>query len=435
MQQRLSFLAGLLGLAAASAGACSGGTDPGTGPSSASGHPSGSGTSGSATGGGAGGGGLASSVSGTGASGPCNNPPDVDGDGDGWTGAEGDCNDCDPSINPGAIEVETKPNPDGTPGTPIDEDCNGLVDDVAPACDGPLVLHDSNPFDGARAIDLCQQASPTDKKWGVLSARYVSADGDDARAPGLQVGFFDAFGPNVKVQAGARMLALSTGHARLPGDPDACGGTGCSTTANVDAPIGFPQVVPGCDGGTIINDDIALELEVRAPTNAKGFSFDFKFTSFEYPVWVCTPYNDQFVALVDPAPAGSIKGNVAFDSNKNPVSVNLGFFDTCDPATLDEWGASCGVPLNPACPSPPSSYCPAGAAGLAGTGFDVWGDAGATSWLRTTTPVVPGATFRVRFAIWDTGDQALDSTVLVDDFQWITTGAPAVATMVVPDPK
>src|SRR6478609_2020448 len=33
----------------------------------------------------------------TGGGNTCNSPPDMDMDGDGWTGAQGDCNDCDPN--------------------------------------------------------------------------------------------------------------------------------------------------------------------------------------------------------------------------------------------------------------------------------------------------------------------------------------------------
>src|SRR6185295_8696219 len=123
----------------------------------------------------------------------------------------------------------------------------------------------------------------------------VSASGSDPRTPGLQVGLFEGFGPHVHVQKGARMLALSSGRARLPGQKGACGSESCTTTSYVDPPVGFPQVVPSCDGGTIINDDIALEVDLRAPTNAAGFAFSFKFHSFEFPEWVCTPYNDQFI--------------------------------------------------------------------------------------------------------------------------------------------
>ncbi len=33
-----------------------------------------------------------------------------------------------------------------------------------------------------------------------------------------------------------------------------------------------------------------------------------------------------------------------------------------------------------------------------------------------------GDELSIRFAIWDTGDQAYDSTTLIDNFQWIANG-------------
>jgi hypothetical protein len=396
----------------------------------------------SGAGGAGGAGGFApTSGSGSGTPRPCNQDPDVDGDGDGWTPNEGDCNDCDPDVNPGAIEViASAPGPDGGLPAPVDEDCDGQIDNLLPACDDGLALDDGDPMNGARALDLCQvaPASPADKRdrrWGVLDARYVSANGMEARAPGLQVGLLEGFGPHVHVQKGARMLALSSGHARLPGQPGACGSRSCTTTSNVDPPPGFPQVVPSCDGGTIINDDIALELSLRAPTNATGYAFSFKFSSFEYPEWVCTPYNDQFIALVSPAPAGSINGNISFDGVHNPVSVNLAFFDVCDPAGAGAFATNCGAPFNPSCPALPNPYCPSGAVELDGTGFDLWGDAGATRWLATQAPVKGGAEISIRFAIWDTADQALDSTVLLDGFTWIAAGGVTVGTDPIGSPK
>jgi len=47
---------------------------------------------------------------------------DVDGDGDGWTLADGDCNDLDPAIYPGAME----------PCDDVDNDCDGSVDESLP---------------------------------------------------------------------------------------------------------------------------------------------------------------------------------------------------------------------------------------------------------------------------------------------------------------
>ena len=42
----------------------------------------------------------------------------------------------------------------------------------------------------------------------------------------------------------------------------------------------------------------------------------------------------------------------------------------------------------------------------------------ATGWLHTTSPVEAGKVVTLRFAIWDTRDKTLDSTVLIDGFAW-----------------
>lgn len=439
MYLRISFIVGLVGVAAAAVAACSADTgETGAGGNGAA-HPTGS--TATSTSGIVGSGGTSATSSGGGAMGPCNQDPNVedpnvDQDGDGWAPAEGDCDDCNAKVNPGAVD-SLAADADGGALAPFDADCDGHAALPEP-CDDGLALDDADPMNAARALDLCQiadaaPATKADRRWGVLAARWTSASGEP-RAPGPQAGIMEAFGVAVHPQDGQRLLVLSTGRARLPEQPGACKGPSCTTSSNVDPPDYFPQAVPGCEGGSIISDDVALEVDLRAPTNAAGFSFAFKFHSFEYPAWVCTPYNDQFVALVSPAPPGSINGNVAFDAKHDPVSVNLGWFDVCDPIGMPDFALNCGAPVS--CPAPPSPYCPGGAAALAGTGFDLWGDAGATRWLSTTAPVTGGAEITVRFAIWDTTDQSLDSTVLLDDFAWITAGVPvAVATDPVPTPK
>jgi hypothetical protein len=326
----------------------------------------------------------------------CNSGPSDDKDMDGFTVAQGDCNDCDSNVNPGAVEVIAAPDADGGVPPAVDEDCDGMADNVAPPCDANLALDDVNPIHAANAIELCQQATASDKKWGVLDAQYVRADGSTF-APGLQAGLEDGFGPNVHTQGGQRLLALSSGHARIPGQPGACGSLTCTSNFGGTAPPGFPQDVPNCAGATDINDDVGLEVKLRSPKNATGYSFNFFFYSFEYPEWVCTSYNDQFIALVTPPPMGSINGNISFDSMTNPVSVNIAFFQVC-------------------------AGCPLGTAALQGTGFDTWNDAGGTSWLKTQAPVKGGDEVSIRFAIWDTGDQSWDSTALIDNFQWIANG-------------
>ncbi len=354
----------------------------------------------------------------------CTTDPNLDDDGDGFSESTGDCNDCDANSGPGAVEVPTVPG-----GPTSDEDCDGQVDEVE-TCDQGLAPGDADPLNAAKAIELCQKSDGT--SWGVVSASYVRAGGGPA-SPGLGAGLLPAFGTAGKPQAGSSLLVLSSGNARDASAPDACGSMTCNTSGQGAPPPGFPQDVAGCLGGTDINDDVALEVALKAPQNAKAYSFDFAFMSFEYAEWVCTDFNDQFIALVTPPPMGAINGNISFDSKKNPVSVNIALFDHCDPALKSTFGEFC-VFGGGACPAAPSPYCPNGAGFMAGTGFNEWGDSGSTGWLATTAPVNPGEQFSIRFAIWDTGDAALDSTVLIDNFRW-TADPGNIGTTPVDDPK
>jgi hypothetical protein len=364
----------------------------------------------------------------------------ADMDGDGWSPAQGDCNDCDPNVNPGAIDVQPVASADGGVGAQVDSDCNGKFDPPVP-CDTGLALADTNAGSAAKAIELCQTTAslPTDPKlktWGVINSSWVRANGDPFPQPGLQVGIQNGWGPNVHPQGGANMVAISSGHARTSSQSGSCGSDSCESNFIGTAPPNFPQDNPNCPGGsTDIDDDVGLELLIRSPTNATGYSFSFKFYSMEYPFYVCDLFNDQFIALVSPPPMGSINGNISFDSMHNPVSVNLGFFDVCDPSQKQYYSGDTGAA------NPPNPYCPSGTAQLKGTGFDVWdsaddnGTAGATSWLKSQAPVKGGSLVTIRFAMWDTGDTAFDSTTLIDDFQWIATPGTTVTVGTTPIPN
>ncbi|WP_437299812.1 putative metal-binding motif-containing protein [Sorangium sp. So ce426] len=343
---------------------------------------------------------------------PAEEGPSPDEDGDGFTIEDGDCNDGDTNVNPGAVEVViTEPDPSGAVPEPADEDCDGVIDNAPPACDRNIAPADFDAIHGAHAIDLCAKASPGDRKWGVLSAQYVRGDGSPAE-PSPAVGVLDSFGPNVRPQGGTRLLVLSSGRARIAGWPGACNADSCTNYGLGVAPPGFPQSAPGCPPSVNIHDDIALELVIRAPTNATGYEFAFKFYTFEYPEFtVENCFNDQFVALATPAPPGSLNGNLSFDSLGNPVSVKLSFFEVCE-------------------------ECPLGTDELEGTGFGLWDDAGATGWLRTRAPVTGGEELKLRFMIFDTGDEIRDSTALVDGFKWVANGGTVpLETAPVEDPR
>jgi hypothetical protein len=125
---------------------------------------------------------------------------------------------------------------------------------------------------------------------------------------------------------------------------------------------------------------------------------------------VCSKYNDFYVLDMAPKVPEYPDGNVAFDAAGNPVSVNNALLQVCEPRTV----------------AGRDYTCPLGTSSLTGTGFDTVSDDyspaphAATGWLTTWAPVQPGTVIRLRFAIWDSSDGNLDSTVLVDRFTWST---------------
>jgi hypothetical protein len=373
--------------------------------------------------------------------------PNADVDLDGYVSAD-DCDDGDPQSNPGAFDI---------PGNQIDEDCSGTADDEPKGCDVALPM-DGDAAAAAKALGLCRVASPgasgKAKTWGVLAARFVFPDGSEKSvvdASELELcntletpphamshGVLPAFGPNVAPREGAALTALSSGVARagihevtsaaLFPTSSPAGAYMCTRNR---APQGFPPPTAEACGdielpepGTgvdlqYINDAIALELVIRAPTNANSFAFDFNFYTYEYQAYVCSIFNDAFVTLLySKSPDVPLDHNISFDSQRNAVSVNNGFVEVCEPYTYR--GQRNGMEVTREFP------CQYGTQELLGTGFD--GDpslAGegsslhaATGWLRTQANIVPGEELTLRFAIWDAGDMALDSTVLLDRFTW-----------------
>jgi hypothetical protein len=331
---------------------------------------------------------------------PCEqNTPGVDSDGDGFDPGNGDCNDCTNQMNPGAYDY---------PANGIDEDCNGTPDDEPSGCDSQTVdIGYGDPVTAARVIGICRDATPT--SWGLVSAKYVMADG----APGmndLSHGLLPSFGPNVSPREGSNMLGLSSGTARAPGMPGWQSPEMADMATTGTTPSGFPKDSPACPGvqtsaDTTAFNPAALELVIKAPKNANTMKFDFDFYTYEFPQYVCTIYNDFFVALVSPAPTNAQDGNISFDSQGNSVSVNNGFLEVCPAQTAGGKNFPCAL----------------GTAQLQGTGFDELqrlGPHAATGWLNTQAPIAPGQEFTIRFAIWDMGDPILDSTVLVDNFGW-----------------
>ena len=70
--------------------------------------------------------------------------------------------------------------------------------------------------------------------------------------------------------------------------------------------------MPGVKTGAP-HDGIALEVKIKVPSNAKSFSYQQNFFTYEYPTFICSTYNDFFVTMMDPQPANLPDGNIAFD--------------------------------------------------------------------------------------------------------------------------
>src|SRR5262249_1904022 len=127
--------------------------------------------------------------------------------------------------------------------------------------------------------------------------------------------------------------------------------------------------------------------------------------TFEWPGYICSQYNDFFLAILSPIPMGQPDGNISFDSMGNPVSVNNAFLEVC--------GCE-GNPPSPCFAGGKVFPCALGDTDLIGTGFgfdtNFGEDHGSTGWLQTKAPVPPGSEITIRWAVHDSGDGSLDTT-------------------------
>ena len=305
-----------------------------------------------------------------------------------------------------------------------------------PPCDD---VAGSAAADHAKAMGLCSSAA-TDG-FGLVSATFTRGYNRTDAPKAEQHGVLPKFGDVIRPREGKMLTVLSTGYAQEFDGPGNAPFGGVSqggaingkdwwgakrSAGNGAAPPGFPKPSAGCPVDNKVNDVINLKLEIKAPPSATGFKFDFNFYSGEWPAYVCSNFNDGFVAyLTAKGFNGGKADNMSFDKNNNPVSVNNGFFDRCTPNVTTGCASLLGMPG--------TSVCPGGPGELAGTGFGVDGkwcplspgrstNGGATGWLTSQAPVQGGETFTLELMIWDTGDGVLDSSVLLDKFQWVGGG-------------
>ncbi|MDX2090935.1 MAG: choice-of-anchor L domain-containing protein [Kofleriaceae bacterium] len=364
---------------------------------------------------------------------------DEDRDGDGLTTCQGDCCDSTECSNPALVNRGSF----DAPGNNFDDDCNGVADDTVLLCDQNIASNTTNALDFARALDICQMATETDGRWGVISGSLTLTDGMGTPDPEAHA-VRPKFGNGLLPQGGVNLAIISTGGAAAksdtnPGYHPFVSYTHVSTPSNTSAfPLDFYTAngnslpnAPGCPDptGELANDPVMLTLRIRVPTNAKSFRLSTNFYSAEFPEWTCSRFNDFFVVLLDSTyngmPANPTDKNLAFyqpmgTMNKVPVGVNLGHGNTglFTQCVNGETGCSGETGSISTCIATNQ---------LTGTGFDdaAPGDCdsnslngGATGWLVTSGNVTPGEIITLRIAVWDTSDHSFDSLAVIDGFTW-----------------
>lgn len=414
----------------------------------------------------------------------CNGIPEIeqDDDGDGFPickdGEIYDC--CDNSyMCPSIVETTLKlinPGMLDCHGNDIDDNCNDLIDEDKtticgeteakvcplnastcgvenvyqhPGCERKL--EQFFPRDEAtllaKAMDMCfETVEENSNQPGIIEA-YLQIPGNNSEVYAQQVnvmsGLNDKTGKTlISPKAGKTFVLLSSGYASDAQHIASSKKVLYETKGVIPSVYGRAhhwslKTHEQCDvEGVNIFDAVQLHFKLRAPDTAQGLKFDFRFFTNEYPTFVCSKFNDFFLALltdesgnplIDIDGDGSVEdedANISFDDYQNPITVNSAFFNACYPIRCTENHSCQQHNLTCDLETDRCNACPDGTDELyAFTQFPKTaqddGFGGATSWLTTQAPIKPGSVFNLDFYIWDTGDSNYDSTVILDNFQWL----------------
>lgn len=172
----------------------------------------------------------------------------------------------------------------------------------------------------------------------------------------------------------------------FPLDPTNVGGD-CSANPALIGTGDCSNTIQGqFDQGVSAEDYVELRFEVTVPEDIVSFSYDFAFSSTEYPFYYGSEFNDMYVGWLE---SEKWTGNISFDGAGNPISLNAGFLDYTDNGgNLPELAGTC------------------------------MRQHAATGWLTTSAGVTGGEHITVVFAIFDLSDSNLDSYVFLDNFEW-----------------
>jgi hypothetical protein len=324
---------------------------------------------------------------------------------DASTSAEGPTTTEDPTVD--AETTQTSIDPDTTDADTSD---SGVM--CPPECPCTAPTHEPCDADANSLVLALGLSCPGEGEADVTQIGSVAG-----RTTSTQIGGFTAREGDRFAILGSGLvdeLTNETPVGDLPNAPTFCNddqgafdvGTLPPPMTSTAAPASCddPEVVGmGLDCSGTLDNEIVGEIEdyseltigITVPEDVRSFSFEFAFSTLEYPSSVGGAFNDIFVAwLVSEA----WTGNVAFDGD-DAISVNSNFLIIRDDLFVEPMFA--GTCLR----------------GHASTG-----------WLTTTAPVVPGEQIELVFAVFDQVDSAVDSFVFLDAFQWNCSPIPVPET-------
>lgn len=145
-------------------------------------------------------------------------------------------------------------------------------------------------------------------------------------------------------------------------------------------------------GGSAAMDLLWFQLRTIVPGGTHGYRIDFAYFSEEFPESVGTSFNDMFVVW---SSSETYVGNLCF-VGEQPCTVSA------------LW---------------PVQY-PESSPELEGTGFlaHEFDEGGGTGWFEIKGSAAPHEELELTFALFDMGDEELDTLVLLDGFRWDCQG-------------